>query len=90
LSARLLGLDVHPYSLNIDDYEVCRRLKKEYITRNIPVIFIIGQIGVEDERKGFRRGAVDDLTKPISPPAVRARVKTNLAFYDKNQELNER
>jgi len=74
----------------IDGYEVCRRLKADYTTRHIPVIFITAKIGVQDELMGLELGAVDYITKPISPPIVRARVKTHLALYDQNRELDEK
>lgn len=74
----------------MDGYEVCRSLKSSSLTRTIPVIFIsaLGKIG--DETKGFEVGAVDYISKPISPPIVLARVKTHLALYDQNRTLEER
>jgi putative two-component system response regulator len=68
-------------------YEVCERLKAESSTRKIPVIFVTAMNQVEDEMKGFALGAVDYITKPVSPPIVKARVKTHLALYDQNREL---
>ena len=64
----------------MDGYEVCRRLKQETATRDIPVIFLTALAEVEDERKGLEMGAVDYITKPISPPIVLARVKNHLAL----------
>jgi len=74
----------------IDGYEVCRRLKADYTTRHIPIIFITAKIGLDDELKGLEMGAVDYITKPISPPIVKARVKTHLALYDQNKELDRK
>lgn len=74
----------------IDGYEVCRRLKADYTTRHIPVIFITAKIDVEDELQGLELGAVDYITKPISPPIVQARVRTHLALYDQNRELDRK
>ncbi len=71
----------------MDGYEVCRQLKKDPASRNIPVIFITGKVGAEHEEKGFELGAVDYITKPISPPVVKARVKTHLALSNQNLEL---
>ena len=71
----------------MDGYEVCRRLKEDFTTRHIPVIFVTAKIGVEDEIHGFSLGAVDYITKPISPPIVQARVRTHLALHDQNREL---
>lgn len=71
----------------MDGYEVCRRLKDNIATRDIPVIFVTAKSEVEDETEGFALGAVDYITKPVSPPLVKARVKTHLALYDQNRAL---
>jgi signal transduction histidine kinase len=63
----------------MDGHEVCRRLKADAKTRDIPVIFLTAMDDVEDERLGFELGAVDYITKPISPPIFLARVRTQLA-----------
>jgi cyclic di-GMP phosphodiesterase len=68
-------------------HEVCQRLKAESRTRKIPIIFVTAMNQVEDEAQGFALGAVDYITKPVSPPIVTARVKTHLALYDQNREL---
>jgi putative two-component system response regulator len=62
----------------MDGYEVCRRIMADERTRQIPVIFLTAKAEIEDERKGLELGAVDYITKPISPPIVMARVKTHL------------
>ena len=62
----------------MDGYEVCRRLRQEATTRDIPIIFLTAKASVEDEEFGLKLGAVDYITKPISPPVVLARVKTHL------------
>jgi diguanylate cyclase (GGDEF)-like protein len=64
----------------VDGYEVCRCLKQDGKTRDIPVIFVTVNSDVNDEIKGFRLGAVDFITKPISPPIVQARIETHLAL----------
>jgi putative two-component system response regulator len=68
-------------------HEVCQRLKGESRTRKIPIIFVTAMNQTEDEAQGFALGAVDYITKPVSPPIVKARVKTHLALYDQNREL---
>ncbi len=68
-------------------YEVCERLKADVRTRHIPVIFVTAMSEVRDEKKGFDLGAVDYITKPVSAPIVQARVRTQLALYDQQQEL---
>ena len=62
----------------MDGYEVCRQLKNDSQTADIPVIFLTAKSDVEDETKGFELGAVDYITKPVSPPIVLARVRTHL------------
>ncbi len=62
----------------IDGYEVCRRLKADVLTRDIPVIFLTAKSEIEDETQGFALGAVDYITKPISPSVALARVRTHL------------
>ncbi|MFC1726492.1 adenylate/guanylate cyclase domain-containing protein [candidate division KSB1 bacterium] len=71
----------------MDGYEVCRRLKENERTRKIPVIFITAKSEVEDEQKGLEYGAVDYITKPISPPIVKARVKNHLELKIRREEL---
>ena len=64
----------------IDGYEVCRRLKADLVTRDIPVIFLTAKSEERDEEKGFALGAVDYITKPASPSIVLARVRTHLTL----------
>lgn len=65
---------------NMDGYEVCEKLKNNPKTKDIPVIFITASNQIKDEIKGFELGAVDFITKPVSPPKVVTRVKTHLAM----------
>ena len=62
----------------MDGHEVCRRLKADPKTAEIPVIFVTVKREVGSETEGFALGAVDYITKPISPPVVKARIKTHL------------
>jgi putative two-component system response regulator len=64
----------------MDGYEVCRQLKHDPKTRTIPVIFLTAKSEMDDELTGLTLGAVDYITKPISPPIVMARVKNYLAL----------
>ncbi len=64
----------------MDGYEVCRRLKANPATRDIPVIFLTAKTDAVDEENGFEVGAVDYIHKPFSGPLVLARVKTQLAL----------
>jgi CheY-like chemotaxis protein len=62
----------------MDGYEVCRQLKSDPQTSEIPVIFLTAKSDVADEEKGFLLGAADYITKPISPPILLARIRTHL------------
>jgi serine phosphatase RsbU (regulator of sigma subunit) len=62
----------------MDGHEVCRRLKADSRTHDVPVIFVTAMSEVEDETRGFGLGAVDYITKPVRPAIVEARVATHL------------
>lgn len=62
----------------MDGYEVCQLLKNDNKTEDIPIIFLTSKSEIEDEAKGFALGAVDYITKPISPAILKERVKTHL------------
>lgn len=62
----------------MDGYEVCKRLKNDPQTQNIPVIFISAMTNVEDETKGLEVGAIDYIFKPVSPPILKARVRNHI------------
>jgi diguanylate cyclase (GGDEF)-like protein len=72
---------------DMDGYEVCRQIKSHDATCDIPVIFVTAMSEVSDETKGFKLGAVDYITKPISPSIVQARVETHLGFQYALKEL---
>jgi putative two-component system response regulator len=63
---------------DLSGHEVCRRLKADRATRDIPVIFLTAMNNEVDEETGFALGAVDYIAKPISGPILRARVRTQL------------
>ena len=80
----------------VDGYEDCRQLKANPASCTIPVIFITATSDAADEQKGFALGAVDYITKPVSPPILLARVATHLALKasadflrDKNDFLEQ-
>ncbi|MGI9213990.1 MAG: response regulator [Methylococcaceae bacterium] len=80
----------------MDGYAVCRQLKNKPELRDIPVIFLTARNSIEDETHGLALGAVDYITKPISPPIVLARIKTHLSvrlaqrlLQDQNDKLEE-
>lgn len=74
----------------IDGYEVCRQLKSQEESKNIPVVFVTAKDDVADERKGFQIGAIDFLIKPVSAPIVQARVKNHIALHNQNRLLEIR
>ncbi len=71
----------------MDGYEVCRRLKGDPNTQKIPVIFLTGQTGTEDETRGFDVGAVDYIHKPFSEAVVKARVRTHLMLQEAHEQI---
>ena len=78
----------------LSGFDVIVELKKNSKMRDIPVIFLTAMSRVEDEKKGLELGAVDYITKPISPPVLLARIKTHLQnkviadfLRDKNEYL---
>ena len=74
----------------MDGHEVCRRLKADPRTADIPVIFLTARGNTEDEQRGLELGAVDYITKPFSPPIVRARLKTHLQLKSVRDFLADR
>ncbi|MEO5349865.1 MAG: hybrid sensor histidine kinase/response regulator [Magnetococcus sp. YQC-3] len=73
----------------MDGFEVCKRLKADPVSRDIPVIFITAKDQVEDETRGFDAGAVDYISKPFSIPVVMARVATHLAMHAAHVQLKQ-
>ncbi len=72
----------------MDGHTVCSTLKADPTTSRIPVIFVTALANTDDETRGFELGAVDYITKPISAPIVRARVRTHLSLVSLD-ELRE-
>jgi len=73
----------------MDGYEVCRQLQSNPATADIPVIFLTAKSQDDDETKGFELGAVDYITKPITPAILMARVQTHLALKQARSFLKE-
>jgi len=74
----------------IDGYEVCRRLKNDARTRDIPVIFLSALRDEADTLHGFELGAVDFIAKPYRPEEVLARVRTHAELHRLQNGLEER
>ena len=64
----------------MDGFEVCKQLKTDRLLSQIPVIFVTALTQGESEEKGFKLGAVDYITKPVSPSITLARVKTHISL----------
>ena len=75
---------------DMDGYEVCRELKVDPATRDIPVIFISALDDVFDKVKGFNTGGVDYITKPFQAEEVVARVENQLQISRLRRELEAR
>lgn len=73
----------------MDGYELCRILKGDPNTREIPIIFISAFDNPEDVIKGFELEGEDYITKPFIPEVVRARVRVHLKLYEANRQLVE-
>lgn len=73
----------------MDGYEVCRKLKQNENTKEIPVIFITARREMEDEKLGLELGAVDYITKPFSPPIVKIRIKNHLELKTARENLKK-
>jgi len=74
---------------DMDGYEVCRRLKATPALQQIPVIFLTARTDTEAEQMGLDCGAVDYITKPISPPVALARVRNHLALKAAADQLRD-
>ncbi len=73
----------------IDGYEVCRRIKSEPKTADIPIIFITAMSEIQNKTQGLELGAVDYITKPFETMEVKARVKTHLSLMLANKKLQQ-
>lgn len=75
---------------DLDGYTVCERLKANPETALTPVIFVTALSDTQDETRGFEVGGVDYITKPISPPVVRARIRTHLSLVHIGELIESR
>ncbi len=74
----------------MDGFEVCRRLKSDPETRDIPVIFLSALDDTANKVKGFATGAVDYISKPFQPEEVHVRVNTHLTMSRLKRSLKEK
>jgi putative two-component system response regulator len=71
-------------------YELSRRMQQDAALAEVPVIFVSALSQASDETEGFESGAVDYISKPISPTIVLARVKTHIALRNATRAMSER
>ena len=71
----------------MDGYDVCRQLKRNPDTQNIPVIFVTARSDATDEERGLRLGAMDYIVKPFNMAVVRARVQSHISLKMKSDML---
>jgi two-component system, sensor histidine kinase and response regulator len=81
----LILLDINMPEM--DGFEVCRQLKSDARTREIPIIFISASDEMDDKVRAFDTGGVDYVTKPFQVEEVLARVSSQLALYQHKREL---
>jgi len=74
----------------MDGYEVCQRMKANPASADIPVIFLTARSEALDEEKGLGLGAIDYITKPISPPIMMARIRTHLRLKSVSDFLKDK
>jgi len=75
---------------NMDGWTVCQKLKAMDVTVNIPIIFLTAKNSIQDEEHGLNLGAVDFISKPISPPIVLARLRTHLQNREHQKFLEDK
>src|SRR6185436_1039003 len=74
----------------MDGYEVCRRLKADERTKDIPVIFLTAKFEMEDKVRGLEVGGHDYLSKPVEQPELLARTRSALRVKQLQDQLKER
>lgn len=82
----MIMLDIMMPKMN--GYEVCRILKEDKATADIPIIFLSAMTDIENKKKGFELGAVDYITKPFEIYEVKARIQTHMSLMLAKQELS--
>jgi putative two-component system response regulator len=74
----------------ISGFELCERLLKDPVIKNIPIILVMASYSLKDIARGFQKGAVDYITKPFNKTEVRTRVALHLKIHDLTTELENK
>ncbi len=93
-----IALSPHPPGLillnimmpSADMYEVCRKLKADKTTKDVPIILLSEPTPEDTEAKGFELGAADYITKPFTRSVVKARIRTHLELKRCQENLENR
>lgn len=89
-----LARDRHPHVVlldvvmpEMDGFEVCRQLRADAATKDLPIIFLSSLDDSQDRTRGIELGAVDFITKPFDPAEVRARVRRHVELQEERRRL---
>ncbi len=74
---------------DMDGYEVCKKLKGDENTKDIPIIFVTAMTDKSDEEKGIRLGAVDYITKPFNAALTKARISNHLELDQLRKKIRQ-
>ena len=74
---------------DLSGYDICRMLKNDISTKNIPIIFVTAMSGIEDEARGLSLGAADYITKPFNPDLVKSRIRNHMELKTHRDSLEE-
>lgn len=83
----LILLDVEMPDIN--GYEICKQIKNNEKTKDIPVIFVTAKSSEKDEEYGLNIGAIDYITKPFSRVIIKIRIKNQIKLREKTQMLEQ-
>lgn len=87
LKPELILLDI--VMPEMDGYEVCRQLRLNSRTKEIPIIFLSARDKTEDIVRGFQMGAADYITKPVNPAELYARIFNHIELKRLKNDLNQ-
>jgi len=74
---------------DMDGFEVCKRIKQDRLTKDIPIIFLTAKKDIDDLVLGFKAGGVDYVTKPFNSVELLMRIKTHLDLKNAREEIKK-